>query len=257
MLTYTEPEKPKEVAANKKLLRKTTVFVVTILFSPVLLVLFIARYSAFTSIFSTYKQPSIKSDKNYKHGKLIEQVWSTPVGQAYLKGGLEYQPREGFCAPSTVRNVIKSIPGTTEQDLPPLVSGPSVPEKLAVAIDKCGRTESQIIYGQDGFDAFKQALKHSNDPNYRLSANFLRGPLFGPIQDFWFPSSYLVATFGGHFSPVIGYLEKEELVAVFDLNHNYSMFLVDTKRFYESVNTMDIMTGQNRALILSKNNKLF
>ena len=56
--------------------------------------------------------------------------------------------------------------------------------------------------------------------------------------------------FGGHFSPIVGYLEDENLVAVFDVNHEYSIYLVDPRRLYDSVATHDITSGESRGYVV-------
>ena len=57
-----------------------------------------------------------------KDTKLLEQAWLSDSGQAYLQEGvLEYQPREGFCAPTTTRVMLRSLgEGWPALSLPPL-----------------------------------------------------------------------------------------------------------------------------------------
>mmetsp|Transcript_17259 Transcript_17259/g.31268 ORF Transcript_17259/g.31268 Transcript_17259/m.31268 type:complete len:84 (+) Transcript_17259:318-569(+) len=66
----------------------------------------------------------------------------------------------------------------------------------------------------------------------------------------WLPSNILLAFVGGHFSPVLGYLEEENLVAIFDTNHKYGFYLCDAKRLFDAVNTVDVTNGSKRGLII-------
>lgn len=43
----------------------------------------------------------------------------------------------------------------------------------------------------------------------------------------------------GHFSPIGGYLEAEDLVFVLDVNSDFQPWLVERKRLFDAVNTLD------------------
>ncbi|KAJ3302805.1 hypothetical protein HDV03_004556 [Kappamyces sp. JEL0829] len=203
-------------------------------------------------ILAAMAKPSIKETAEYQNKELLALVWKLPVALLYLKGTLEYQPREGFCAPSTVRNILKSIPHFDQARLPDLVHGPSLPAKVAKQIDGFGVTTSRVVYGKLGYDAFMAAIRKANDPNYRLAVNFLRGPLFGPNEAWLAPMSHLMGFAAGHFSPIVGYLEDLDLVAIFDLNHNYGLFLVDSQRLFTAVNTLDFLSGTSRGIVVCR-----
>jgi hypothetical protein len=83
---------------------------------------------------------------------------------------------------------------------------------------------------------FRSYLRKTNNPNYRLVINFHREPLFGVDI--------------GHFSPIGGYLEKQDLVFVLDVLEDYQPFLVPADRLFEAMDTIDGSTGQKRGLIL-------
>jgi hypothetical protein len=125
---------------------------------------------------------------------------------------MEYQKQEGYCAPTTVRVILKSIPSIPSSAYPPMKSGGAVPEQVVENIDSCGFTRSRVVLASEGFEAFLKSLKLVNDTRYRVSANFLRSSLFGMPQPFFLPHNFLLGLFGGHFSPVIGYLEDQNLV---------------------------------------------
>jgi len=167
---------------------------------------------------------------------------------------VEYQTREGYCGSATQRSVLRSIPQVSEIafEIPPTKSGRSSAEKWAKTTDETtnGYTQCTVVYGSDGYDAFISAIKKVNDPKYRVAVNFLRSPLFEFNKPWWLPVNYVLGLFGGHFSPCIGYLEDQNLVAIFDVNHNYSTFLIDAKRLYEAVATHDQTTGKTRGLVV-------
>jgi hypothetical protein len=64
--------------------------------------------------------------------------------------------------------------------------------------------------------------------------NFSRKPIFGAGV--------------GHFSPIGGYLEAEDLVFVLDVNSDYRPWLIQRKRLFEAVNTFD--GDRKRGLLL-------
>jgi hypothetical protein len=151
---------------------------------------------------------------------------------------MEFQLREGFCGPTTVRNLLVSL-NVIKISLPPLKSGPVDAAKVKEMIDKSthGRTKTRIIYGDHGYAKFLDGIRASNNERYRVTINFLRGALFGS-SSFW-PHNWLLAALGGHFSNVLGYLEELNLVVIFDVNQEYGLFLVDAHRLYTSVFTPD------------------
>jgi hypothetical protein len=53
---------------------------------------------------------------------------------------------------------------------------------------------------------------------------------------------------GGHFSPIGGYLEAQDLVFILDVNAEYQPWLVASKRLFDAVNTFD--GHQKRGLLL-------
>ena len=83
-------------------------------------------------------------------------------------------------------------------------------------------------------EEFRQHLRHSNDPRRRYIVNFSRERIFGAGV--------------GHFSPIGGYLEAEDLVFVLDVNSDYKPWLIASKRLFDAVNTFD--GGSKRGLLL-------
>ena len=70
----------------------------------------------------------------------------------------------------------------------------------------------------------------------RYIINFHRGPLWGSGH--------------GHFSPILGYLEAEDLVFVGDVNGDFQPFLVPTARLYEAMDTIDSDGNLKRGMLL-------
>lgn len=92
------------------------------------------------------------------------------------------------------------------------------------------------------------------------------------------PMNFMLSMMGGHFSPIIGILDRGTttailtkdknnshdvddddevypLVAIFDTNHKYNgVYFVPAKRLYESVNTVDLFNNSHRAIILVEMN---
>jgi|SRR5215475_216275 len=64
----------------------------------------------------------------------------------------------------------------------------------------------------------------SNDPGRRYIVNFSRERIFGAGV--------------GHFSPIGGYLEAEDLVFIRDVNSDYQPWLVASKRLFDAVNPL-------------------
>jgi hypothetical protein len=48
--------------------------------------------------------------------------------------------------------------------------------------------------------------------------------------------------FGGHWSPLGGYLSESSLVHVLDVNDSYGNYLVPTQRLYDAINTHGMLS---------------
>ena len=140
------------------------------------------------------------------------------------------------------------IPGII---LPEPKYGPSTAEDFALKIDSASqnRTSSDVRFCES-YESFVEELMKANDSEYRVSINFLRSSLFG-LQGY-LPHHFLLGFMGGHFSPIIGYHVKSNLACIFDVNHNYSCYLVDANRLYEAILAVDITSGKSRALVVTK-----
>ena len=88
-------------------------------------------------------------------------------------------------------------------------------------------------------EQFQEHLRRSNDLGRRYIVNFSREKIFGGGV--------------GHHSPIGGYLEPEDLVFVLDVNPAYQPWLVERRRLFDAVNTLD--GDRKRGLLLPKDRK--
>ena len=196
-------------------------------------------------------------------------------------GAVVMQPRPGFCGIATLNSILRSFGGILAADgAAPYLSLHSFPryvtleemvqliKKVVVRRDPDEKSEwergggnpiesMQVIGGgKKGFGSLEQCkaalrqLSHPTQPA-RIMAIYHRSPLFFCSDDRSVKSK--IACFPMvHWSPVVAYLEEEDLVLVMDVNHHYGSkgYLVPTRRFYDSVNTRDIFNGNFHGLIL-------
>lgn len=199
------------------------------------------------------RQPAIDFN-NAGEKELVQKALSLPTAQVYLKeNALEFQITEGYCSVVTQRNLLKSIPGFPAEKVPCSTKkgGPSTAGEFSSSLSAISGYRTKVVHGSsDGYEAFRNALCQSNEPErYRVAVNFLRSALMG-FGNVWLPSNWMLAFAGGHFSPVLGYLENENLVAIFDTNHKYGFYLCDAKRLFNAVNTVDVANGITRGVIV-------
>jgi hypothetical protein len=83
-------------------------------------------------------------------------------------------------------------------------------------------------------EQFRQHLRRANDPARRYIVNFSRDRIFGAGV--------------GHYSPIGGYLEPEDLVFILDVNSDYQPWLVERTRLFTAVDTLD--GNKKRGLLL-------
>ena len=190
--------------------------------------------------------PSIERNPVYRDAALLRRAWALPVALAYRRGGFEYQNNPSFCGPTSVANVLRSLGVSANQT--DVIAGTRYDPWFGVLLG--GLTLDQAadllalrldgpVQTARGLDAarFRTFLRRSNDPEVRIIANFHRGPLFGRGH--------------GHLSPILGYLEREDLVLVGDVNAAYRPFLVPSEKLLAAINTIDDATGRGRGLIIA------
>lgn len=191
---------------------------------------------------------SIANEPSYQDSALLQRAWALPVAALYRADGYEYQANPSFCGPTSAANVAQSLGrdlnqrsvlagtststflGFAVRGLVPGVTLDQEADILRVATDR----PVDVLRGLD-IEEFRSHLRQTNDPAYRYVANFNRAPLWGSGH--------------GHFSPILGYLETEDLVFVGDVNDDYAPFLVSAERLLQAMNTVDDATGQVRGLV--------
>ena len=228
-----------------------------LVFSPYLAYIGFKKKNNVLDVWAMSRRPSVKNDPEYQEPSLIDSFWSTSVGRIYIDA-VEYQLREGYCGPATLRCILKTLIPLGKlkmEEIPDATSGPMTAKAFALKMDQSsrGQTSSSVVLGSEGYQTFKAAIKLSNDPGHRVAINFLRSPLFGSPGLVLLPANFMKVFFGGHFSVIVGFDEKKDLVAVFDVNHTYGgLYLINSKRLFESINTFDLQSGEERGLVVVK-----
>ena len=225
-------------------------------FSRIYLLL-IVKWTHARDIFIKSRCTDLRKSANYKDNELMSQVWNSGIGRLYLNA-VEYQPRSGYCSSATIRSILKTLPFFNMQDLPPPKNSPVTLKSHASELERYGRgkIKCHIVYATDGFGLFMETIRKVVNPQYRISVNFLRSPLFG-VNRWWSPVEIGSCFFGGHHSIIVGYFEESSLVAIYDVNPDYGLFFVDAKRLYDAVATYPLLgaSGRPRGLVLCEISK--
>ncbi len=172
----------------------------------------------------------------------IERGWRLPVAQTFHHR-LVAQSNLSVCGPASLANVFRSFsePAKTESDV---LAGTGrcwtgfcpFGLTLDVLADVArAHTNRKVTVLRDLTpDEFREHLRGANDPGRRYIVNFRRREIFGAG--------------GGHFSPIAGYLENEDLVFVLDVNENFRPWLIERSRLFAAMNTLD--GDKKRGLLL-------
>lgn len=185
---------------------------------------------------SADRPKSFEDTAAYRDRVLIEEAIRAPVARAYLGQAFEYQPSGPFCGPTSVRNVLNSM----EHGVNRLVATREIDARGSTLDEEASLLERQsnapVVLRRDlDFATFKTILQGANDPRQRLIINFHRAPMF--------------ARGAGHFSPILAYLSAQDLVLVGDVNPSYGIYLVESRRLFEAMDTVDPATGQKRGIV--------
>jgi len=187
---------------------------------------------------------SIKETRDYQDPALLNKAWALPVAAAY-QADIEFQQNGSVCGPTSVANVLHSLKQAGNQEsilqgsgfstvMGYLPEGLTLDQLATIARQKLHRKVT-VLHDLD-LAAFREQLRHVNDPARRYIINFSRALLFG--------------TGGGHHSPIAAYLSEEDLVLVLDVNKKYGPWLVKPDRLYEAMNTVDATAQKKRGLLL-------
>lgn len=174
--------------------------------------------------------------------EILERAWRLPVAATFNRQ-LVWQSNISRCGPASVANVYHSLGETEDTEDRVLnrtgrcwsgfcILGLTLDELTDVAR---AHTNRKITLLRDvSEEEFREHLRRSNYPSRRYIVNFSRKQIFGAGV--------------GHFSPIGGYLEAEDLVFILDVNSEYQPWLVERKRLFNAMNTFD--GGKKRGLLL-------
>lgn len=163
----------------------------------------------------------------------MERAFALPVAASYGRE-LLWQSNGSTCGPASVANALASWGDEVEGEADVLegtgLCGTGMCfmgltlEELARVAESAGPGKVEILRDLSP-EEFQAQLRLANDPDRRVIINFTRRPIFGAG--------------GGHFSPIGGYLEEEDLVLVLDVNAEYQPWLIERERLFAAMDTMD------------------
>ena len=186
---------------------------------------------------------SIKQSPVYQDPHLLALAWELPTARAFGHR-VDPQANPSSCGPSSLANIERSLGVPRSEDailhgtgkcwlFGACLGGLTLDEVAELA-----RTSAQrqtTVLRDLSYEQFREHLLRSNDPHQRYVINFHRRPLFGEGH--------------GHFSPIGGFIAERDLVFVLDVNAHYQPFLVDARRLFDAMSTMDAASGKKRGLL--------
>jgi hypothetical protein len=172
----------------------------------------------------------------------IDRAWRLPVASTF-KTEVAWQSNSSRCGPASVANTFRSLgeKDTTEAEVLEgtgrcwtgiCFMGLTLDELADITRAKTHRRVT--VLRNLTAEEFREHMKRSNDPSRRYIVNFDREKIFGAGV--------------GHFSPVGGYLEGEDLVFVLDVNEHYKPWLIQRERLFSAMDTLD--RNKKRGLLL-------
>ena len=174
--------------------------------------------------------------------ELMDRAWRLPVAATFQRK-VSWQSNGSRCGPAAIANAYRSfgeeastegkvLAGTGRCWTGICILGLTLDELAEVA--RANTSRKVTVLRDLNEDQFREHMRRSNDPGRRYIVNFSREPIFGAGV--------------GHHSPIGGYLEDGDLVFVLDVNSNYQPWLVERKRLFAAVDTLD--GDKKRGLIL-------
>jgi hypothetical protein len=165
--------------------------------------------------------------------ELMDRAWQLPAAATFHRH-VNWQSNGSRCGPAAVANAYRSLgePASTEDKVLAgtgrcwtgmCILGLTLDELAEVA--RANTVRKVTVLRDLSEDQFLAHLRRSNEPGRRYIVNFDRAQIFGAGV--------------GHYSPIGGYFETEDLVFVLDVNSNYQPWLVERKRLFAAVNTFD------------------
>ena len=201
----------------------------------------VALYAAYL-VASVSVPPEAIDASVTRSGPSLDAAMRLPVAQAY-NGHFLSQSNSSLCGPASLANVLRSLgkPTTGEADILAgsglcwtgfCVMGLTLDELATIARARTDRSVAVLRDLTD--DDFREHLRRANDPARRYVINFQRKTIFGAGA--------------GHFSPIGGYLEQEDLVLVLDVNPAFQPWLIERSRLFAATDTLD--GDKKRGLLL-------
>jgi Phytochelatin synthase len=190
-----------------------------------------------------FRGVSIKASGSYQDARLLNSAWQLPVARAF-RPRMAPQNNPSSCGPSSLANIQRSFGEVateasvlqgTGQCWFGICAGGLTLDELA-ELGRVGMHRDVQVLRDLSYPEFLEQMGHANDPKQRVVINFHRAPLFGEGH--------------GHFSPVGGYLAAQNLVLVLDVNAKYKPFLVDARRLFEAMDTVDASSSKKRGLLI-------
>jgi hypothetical protein len=178
--------------------------------------------------------------------ELIDRAWRLPVATTF-KTEITWQSNSSRCGPASVANTFRSL-GEQETTETQVLEGTGkcwtgicfmglTLDELADVARAKTRRRITVLRNLTG-EEFREHMKRSNDAGRRYIINFAREKIFGAGV--------------GHFSPIGGYLEAEDLVFVLDVNERYKPWLIQRQRLFSAMDTVD--GDKKRGLLLIEDN---
>lgn len=188
-------------------------------------------------------QAAIQSSVN-RVPELVDAAWRLPVAARFDRQ-VSWQSNRSLCGPASLANIFRSLgePATTEATVLQgtgkcwtgfCIMGLTLDELAEVA--RAHTHRSVAVLRDLTPDRFREEMRHANDPDRRYVVNFNRSAIFGAG--------------GGHHSPIGGYLEKEDMVLVLDVNQDFQPWLIERSKLFAAVDTLD--GNRKRGLLLIK-----
>jgi hypothetical protein len=163
----------------------------------------------------------------------LDRAWKLPAAMAFGRK-VSWQSNASLCGPASLANVLRSFgePASTESAVLAgsglcwtgyCILGLTLDELASLARTRTGRKVT--VLRDLSAEQFREHLLRANDPGRRYIINFDRKAIFGGGA--------------GHHSPIGGYLEREDLAFVLDVNRVYQPWLVERMRLFDAMNTWD------------------
>jgi hypothetical protein len=172
----------------------------------------------------------------------LDRAWQLPVAATFRRD-VDWQSNGSLCGPASLANAFRSLGDDRDTEAEVLAGtgrcrlgfcfmGLTLDELAEVA--RADPKRKVTVLRDLTPEAFREHMRHANDPGRRYIVNFTRKGIFGAGA--------------GHHSPIGGYLEDEDLVFVLDVNDKFKPWLVERERLFTAMDTMD--GDRKRGLLL-------